>query len=709
MADDILKEAIEAFGEAEAAESDNRTAALDDLRFARLGGEWQWPDKIRKQRELEGRPCLTINKMPGFIRQVVNDARQNKPGIAVHPVEKGDEKTAEVMSGLIRSIEAQSNADIAYDTAVDFSATTGVGYIRVNLDYACDDTFDKDIIIKPVPNPFAVYGDPYSQAADSSDWMSSFVIEQMSEAAFKRKYPGAKMNDFGFGSWADGWADTSARKARVAEYWKRSETTRNLVQYTHEGAGEVAVAFEDEIERLQEQYGMIEIIGQPRPVKSFKVKQYVLTANEVISTVEWPGKYIPIIPVYGEEVNVEGKRYFRSLIRDAKDPQKMFNFWRTSATEMVALASRAPFIGPKGFAKSDPRWITANNAAHAFLEYDGPTPPAREAPPSVPVGDLQMALNSADDMKAVMGIYDASLGARSNETSGRAIMARQREGDVATFHFIDNLSRAIRHTGKILIDIIPKVYNVDRIIRTLGIDGKAEQVQLTSEAERHNPAEGIYNLTAGKYDLTVKAGPGYTTQREEARDMLTELVRANREMAPIIGDIIIELMDIPGGDKVVKRLKAMLPDQIRAAEEGENPEAQALQQQMQQLMQQGQQAIAELQDELAKAEADKSEDERKNNVEAYKAVTERLTAIGAMMTPEMIQQMVIATMQDVAETAALVPGGDMPQQMAPMMPPMEEPQFQPEMGNEIDEGQPFAMGPMEPDPMTDMGQPEGQF
>lgn len=687
MADDIVKEALEAFADAESHESDNRTAALNDLRFARLGGEWQWPDKVRTQRESEGRPCLTINKMPAFIRQVVNDSRQNKPGISVHPVEEGDEKTAEVMSGLIRSIETQSNADIAYDTAVDNSATMGFGYIRINLDYACDDTFDKDIVIKPVPNPFAVYGDPFSQSADSSDWMTAFVIEEMKEAAFKRKYPGAKVSDFSSGAWANGWCDTAAKQARVAEYWKREEIVRNLVQYTHEGAPDVQVAAEDELQRLQEQFGSLTIIGQPRPSKSYKVTQYTLTAQEELAKVDWAGKYIPIIPVYGEEVNVEGKRYFRSLIRDAKDPQQMFNFWRTMATELVALAPKSPWVGPKGSFKSDPRWATANNATHPFLEYDpvsGGAPPQRQGLPQLPAAEIQEALNASDDMKAVMGIYDASLGARSNETSGRAIMARQREGDVSTFHFIDNLSRAIRHTGKILIDLIPKVYNVDRVVRTLGVDGKAQTVQLTSEPEKHNPAEGIYNLTVGKYDLTVKTGPGYTTQREEAREMLTGLVQASKEMAPLVADIIVDLMDLPGGDKVVKRLQAMLPPEIKAAEEGANPEAQAAQAQVQQIMQQAQQAIGELQEQLAKAEADKSADEQKNNIEAYKAVTERIGAIQAMITPEFIQQMIEATMQDANETASLIPGGEMPQEMP--MPAMD-------MG---------AMAPMQPD----MGQAE---
>ena len=651
--DDIVREALDAFAAAEAHESDNRAAALDDLRFARLGGAWQWPDKVRRQREAEGRPCLTINKMPAFIRQVVNDSRQNKPAISVHPVERGDAKTAEVMSGLIRNIETMSNADVAYDTAVDCSATMGIGYIRINLDWSADDSFDKDIVIRPVPNPFAVYGDSFSQAADSSDWMSAFVVEQISEDQFARRFPGADRIDFTSAAWSgtSGWADGQEKSVRIAEYWKREEVVRKLVQYSPPGFGQVVLGWEEDLAKLRRSFGAIEVIGQPRPVKSFKVTQHVLNAVELLASEEWAGRYIPIVPVYGEEVNVEGKRHFRSLIRDARDPQQMFNYWRTMATELVALAPKAPWVGRKGTFASDPRWATANNATHAFLEYDGVEPPMRQPFTGVPAGELQEAMNASDDMKAVMGLYDASLGARSNETSGRAILARQREGDVSTFHFIDNLSRAIRHTGKILIDLIPKVYNSERMIRVLGQDGTSAQVRITDPDGVPDPAADIYNLTIGKYDLTVKAGPSYSTQREEAATMLTELIRANPQSAAILGDLIVENLDLPGGEKVVKRLQAVLPEPVRQAEQGENPQAQAAQAQVQQLTQ----ALQQLGGQLQAAQADKARDDRKLDIDAYRAVTDRFASVSAMVTPDMVRSMVIETLQDAEQTAARVP------------------------------------------------------
>lgn len=625
---DILKEALDAFRECEARETKNRAEALEDLRFARLGE--QWPEKIRKQRELEGRPVLTINRMPAFIRQVVNDSRQNKPSIRVHPVEKGDVKTAEVINGLIRNIEVISNADVAYDTAVEASVGMGFGYWRVNLDYATDDTFEKDVVIRAVPNAFSVYGDPYSQCADSSDWMTSFVIDEMPEAVFKRKFPKAANIDFQSSAWshAVGWCNPDAKVVRVAEYWRREEITRQLFGFTHAQSQGVEYAFEEELEKLQLQYGGLEIIGQ-RPVKSYKVTQHRMNGVEELDKTDWPGRYIPIVPVYGDEVNVEGERFFRSLIRDAKDPARMFNYWRTMATELVALAPKAPWVGEEGAFDNDPRWETANSQTHAYLEYKkGAQPPQRQPFAGIPAGALQEALNASDDMKSVMGLHDASLGARSNETSGRAILARQREGDVSTFHFLDNLTRAIRHTGKILIDLIPKVYNTERVIRILGEDGKPEAVQVTSEGPSR-PDEGIYNLALGKYDLTVKAGPSFTTQREEAVAMLTELVRGNGQMATVLGDIIVENMDIPGGEKVARRLQALLPPQVRAAEEGGSPEAA----QVQQITQQAQQAIGQLQQQLAEAQNDnelKREElalkREELAVKLYEAETDRLEA-----------------------------------------------------------------------------------
>jgi hypothetical protein len=656
MSDDALKEAKDAFELCAEAEAENRAAALDDLRFCRLGE--QWPDDIRRKREREGRPCLTINKLPAFVRQVVNDARQNKPAIRVRPVDDGaDPATAAVMNGLIRNIEVASDADVAYDTAVEFAVTMGFGYFRIGVEYAFEDSFDKELRIQRVANPFSVFGDPHSTAADSSDWNLAFVTELLSKELFERRWKGARpvdWEDAGYTRLQQPWLDEE--KILVAEYWTREEIDRPILLLS---SGEV-------VDRAAYENGkdLFDLLGvtvkAERTARSHRIVQRLMTGAEILEENEWAGRYIPIVPVYGDEVNVEGRRLFKSLIRDAKDAQRNFNYWRSAATELVALAPKAPFIGPKdAFTAAPEKWDTANTESWAYIEYEGAVAPQRQPFAGVPAGALQEALNSSDDMKAIVGLYDASLGARSNETSGKAILARQREGDVSTFHFIDNLSRAIRHAGRVLIDLIPLVYTPGRIVRVLGQDGRAAaNVRLGPAAPPADAAPmalgpppapmrpamaapapmpqpgpapagpapgpqpdlrqalgfdptGVYDLSAGKYDLVVEAGPSYSTKREEAASQMIELLRAFPQAAPVIGDLLAKNLDWPGAEEIADRLKALLPPQVAGADPRLQQMAAAMQQ---------------LQAKLRQLEADKSIEAAKLQVDAFEAQTSRLKA-----------------------------------------------------------------------------------
>jgi hypothetical protein len=612
--DDLLKEGREKFGLAQDAENDNRAAFEFDMRFGRH--EEQWPAEIKAQRERDGRPCLTINKLTAFSRQVVNDARQNKPSIKVHPADSGaDPDTAEVINGLIRNIEYTSNADVAYDTAVDNAVNGGWGYIRVGLDYAYDDSFDMDLTIERVANPLSVYGDPNSTEADSCDWLDAFVVDRQSQDQFKAQYGKTKtIADWDDSSW---WDETwrEQNDVLVAEWWHREESEIQIAQFLNVQTGalqtfSVPDIEEDEDIQLALAAGLLQFKRQ-RTGKTYKVEQRIMTGAEVIRVNKWAGCYIPIIPVYGDEYNIKGKRYFRSLIHPAIDAQRQFNYWRSASTELVALAPKTPFIGRKGAFNSDiDKWNTANKVSHPFLEYDGADPPQRQPLDVGPAaGALQEALNAADDMKSTIGLYDASLGARSNETSGVAINARQREGDVSTFHFIDNMTRAIRHTGRVLIDLIPKVYTGERIIRVLGEDGKPQNVPLGQQYQKTNPKTGqpmtqpqmgpngqpmngpdgnplmqpilaMHDFSVGKYDLTVQAGPSYTTQREEVVASMTALMQAYPPAAPIVGPEMIRNQDWPGAEKMADKLEAMADNQIPP--------------QVQNLIEQGKQQIADL-------------------------------------------------------------------------------------------------------------------
>lgn len=653
---DFLKDVRDKFERAAEREDGNRKRGLEDLRFARKGE--QWPSSVKKEREDEGRPCLTINKMPAFIRQVVNDARQNKPAIVVHPVDSGaDVETAEIMSGLIRNIEVSSDADVAYDTAVECAVSNSFGYFQINTRYSDDDTFAQDLVIERIANPFSVFGDPDSEAADSSDWNCAWVVTTMPRDEFERKYKGAEPVDYdalGYTGLEAPWCDGD--DVMVCAYWHREEVEKQIVQLDNGTTVDVAL-----LEARPNDFMGRSVVGSPRTVRSKKVTQYILTGAEVLETIDWPGKYIPIIPVYGDEVNVEGKRELYSLIHFSTDSQREYNYHRSAAVEMVALAPKAPFVGKTGAFDSDPNWATANTASHPYLEYDGDIMPQRQGFTGAPIGEMQLAMQANEDIKATMGLFDASLGARSNETSGRAIRARQMEGDVSTFHFIDNLTRAIRHCGRVLLDLIPKVYPTERIIRVLGQDMRPQNVQISPQAqqmmqqaqesaqqeaiafaqqfaeqerlaayqhalqERLANIQRVYDVTAGKYDLTVKVGPGYSSQREETRAELVEIIRSVPGSAQVLGPMYLRNSDWPGADEAADKIEAAM---AQANGGGENQQVQALMAKVQQLEQENQQiqnanGLKVQENQIKAAEA---------RTKAFEAETDRIRAQNERMT-----------------------------------------------------------------------------
>lgn len=621
MADkDILEDEVEAFEAAVDAESENRGRALEALRFNRLGE--QWPEKIKQDRITAQRPVLTLNHAPAFIRQVVNDSRMNRPQITVKPVDSGaDIATANVFKGLIKTIETQSKADIAYDTAVDFASSMGFGYFRVAIEYEFDDSFDKGLRIKAVENPFSVYGDPYAKGADSEDWNRAFITDLMTMDDFKAKYKGAEAVDWtssGYDGLKQPWREDD--QILLAESWCREEVPRRILLLS-----DGSIVGEDEYKTGKDYFMQMGLtVKNSRMSKSHKVTQRIMTGAEILEENDWAGHYIPIIPIYGEEVNVEGKRHFFSLTHHAMDAMRMHNYWRTTATEVVALAPRMPFIGEEGaFDVDTEKWQTANTENWSYVQYKkgkGPPPQRQPIDSSGAAGSMQQAMAATDDMKAIIGLYDASLGNRSNETSGIAINSRKHEGDVSTFHIQDNLSRGMRHTGVVLVDLIPLVYGNRQILRILGDDGTEATVQQATQdrpvpqgqpAQPPQPSpqqqmqgtnssplihqstgqEHVYDLGVGKYDVVVDTGPSFTTRREQIAQEMMEFLKAFPQAAPVVGDIFVKELDWPQGDEIAKRLSAMLPPQAAG---GLPPEVQAMMSQGQKMIQMLQQKTQQL-------------------------------------------------------------------------------------------------------------------
>lgn len=649
----VLKEARDRLALCVKHDAENRRESADDHRFA-AGEQWDAADR-RMREQVEQRPCLTINKLPAFIHQVVNEQRQNRPSIKVHPVDSGaDVETAEVIEGAIKYIEYNSNADAAYDTAVQHATIGGFGYFRLGTDYCDEESFDQDIKLYRVQNPFSVYIDPFAVEADASDMMFAFVTELVPRAEFKQQYPDAQAASAD--SLSVGMGDTSVvwmsdDSVRVAEYYRIATKKATLCRLN---TGQDI--FKDELPNPLPE-GIT--IDKTRSSEKRTVEWFKITGADVLERTVIPCKWIPVFPVWGDECIVDGRIRRNGMVRWAKDPQRMYNFWMTSATEEVALRPKTPFIGAVGqFDTAKKAWQNANKRSYSFIEYDPidvngtlAPPPARQQMADVPTGVLAMAMHANDNIKATTGIFDASLGAHGNETSGRAILARQKEGDVSNMHFADNLARAIRHAGRCILSMIPSVYDTQRIMRILGPDQKMDTVPVNAPNVNAEPDESgaiktvLNDLTVGKYDVTISTGPSYTTQRAEAVDAMMQLGQSWPQLWAVAGDKIIRAMDWPDADEIADRVAKTLPPGLNDEEKDQGP--QQLPPQVQQALQSAAQEIQQLQQALQEASSGMAAKQLDAQVRAHVAELQQNTAI-------QVAQINAESRQDVAELTGLV-------------------------------------------------------
>ena len=620
-----LKECVEA-------ESTERAKMLDDLRFCTLD---QWPADIRKEREndLENgpRPCLTIDKINQYIVQVVNDLRQGKPGINVRPQDdQSDVETAKILKGLIRNIEDQSNADIAYATAGESACKIGLGYWRITTEYVSEDSFDQEIFIRSIPNTFSVYLGRHTQP-DGSDAQRAYIVETMALEDFKTEYPKAKYKPAEF----EGIGDTLS-------YWRTDETVTVVEEFTIEHTLEELLFLADGTTISRADYdkwpedvaGAKPTIQNERTNTKHALKWRKLTGVEVLEKRDLPGKYIPIVEVIGRESHIEGKRILWGLVRPAKDSLRMFNYWASTLTEKMALAPKTPFVGAKGqFEGMEERWKKANRVNFSYLEYNaidvnGNAIPAPQRQGATPIEAAYMNYMRVieHDVQTALGMFKAAIGETESQQSGRAILALQRESDTGTYHFGANLGVSIRHTGRIIVDMIPHYYDTRRIVRILGEDGEVSTAQIDPaqiEARRQiqtpNGLQNIYNPGVGKYDVAITVGPSYNTKRMEAAATLTEVVKSQPQMMPLIGDLLFRSLDFPYSDQIAQRLKKMLPPALRDDEGAPVPPkamaqiaqltqgAQALKLKLDETMQENQQLKAKSAEGMAKVQVQSQE------------------------------------------------------------------------------------------------------
>jgi len=597
--DSFLIEMRERFDRCLESDSTQRAEAVEDVKFALVPGN-QWDAALKAKRKK--RPCYEFNRLRQSVKQVVNEIRKNRPSIKVRAVDSGaDKDTAETLNGLVRNIESVSNADTAYATAALMAGCGGFGAWRVTTDYADDSAFEQDIFIKEIRNPFSVYFDPAAQEWDRRDGLYCFVTNLISRDEFKTRWPDAEITDFESGApeWYQNWYMED--KVRIAEYWCKKPATKTICLMS---TGETLDKAEVE-PVLDELAAAGKTIVREREVKCYKIYQHLVSGEgDLEPPTEWAGKYIPIVPVWGELINVGGQDLYSGMVRHSKDPARAYNFHRTAMIEQAANMPLAPYmVTPEQIKGYETIWGESSAENFPYLPFN-PDPrmpggmPARVQPPTPNVAALEIARLDAEDIKATTGIFDASLGAKSNETSGRAILARQQEGDTANFDITDNLARAIKFTGDIIVDLAPKIYDTQRIVRIIGEDGAEKSVKLYEEVQDQQTGQmvKVNDLGRGRYDVAVTVGPSYATARMEAADQLLAIAQGNKD--PAIGLLltrfIVKNMDMPGASELEKPIKKMLIAQGLLEPEG--PE-EAPQQQGPNPMQQAQMA-----QEAAKAE-----------------------------------------------------------------------------------------------------------
>lgn len=649
---DIIDTAVKRMCEAVDWDGDNRIEAKNDLEH--LAG-MQWPEEVKEEREADGRPCLTINRLPQFVRQVTGDLRRLNPAIKVLPGD-GDtgKEDADLIASVIRGIEYDSKASNAYEAAAESAASCGFGHFRILTEYESDNSFNQVIRIKRIHNPFAVYWDPSARESTREDANWCFITESMPKEDFEAAYPNASSVGVEVEGNTDGlenWHEDG--KVIVAEYYWKEPKTKTIALMAD------GTVVEDPIKGMN--------YVKERKVEGHEVKWAKISGRDVLEKPRTiPCKYIPVVSVTGEEIYVGDELIRTSVIRFARDPQQMYNYWRSASTEMVALQPKAPFLVTANQIKGyESQWAAANDSNDPYLPYNpdnkAPGPPQRSMPPIPSQGMFQEIMQAEGDMKAVTGIYDAALGNGSNEKSGVAIRQRQMESDISTSIYSDNLAKAITHCGNILVDMIPRIYDTFRSVPVVREDDTEEVIQVNGIAidQNYQPVP-VNPLRKGRYNVRVSVGPNYSTRRQEAADGMLNFVQSFPQAGAVAGDLIAKAMDWPDAEKIADRLEKTLPPQFRSMEDLTPEEQQQMQAAMQQ-EQAAQMAQAQQQEvEMRKAGAEAVEaeaDAEKARAEAMEANLELAAKDGSLNAAisQIVQQEVARAIQQMASQQGYAP------------------------------------------------------
>lgn len=583
--DPVVRRMLDNFKLSEDADSENRKNGLAALKFRR-GGKDQWDDKVYSLFGEQNKPRDSYNQIPQFVHRITNDMRINMPQTRFNSGTNGQEEVAEIYEDLARAIQHTSEAEVAYDIAADNQVTIGWGYWRYVTEYENDHSFDQIIKIVAIPNAFTIYDDPNILCQDFSDRKFLIQVCDMPLAEFnseyKKEYGANELKSIGDSTPA--WATDNT--VRVAEYWEVTMERKTL--------------FRDE-------FGQITDVQPEGPVQSRevdvpKVNWYKCTACEKLDEKEWQGKYIPYVRASGETLVVDGKVYYSGIVEGMIASQRQYNYWMNSATEMVALAPKAPFIAALGQLEGlEKIWDNANIKNYPYLPYKPTTINGTLAPPpsrmnsGADIGAMMALVNQAQqNFYVTTGIYPAALGQPSSEKSGRAILARQNEGNVSTFHFQDNMARALRFGGRILADLFPKIYDGSRNIKLLKEDRTKWEARINAPfVDPATKQQKMLDMTAGTYEVAVTTGASYATKRMEMSESMIQMAQADPNIMRVAGPEIVRSMDWPGADVIADALERALPPELQKPAEGEE-----IPPQVRQRLMQAEQIIGQLQQQL---------------------------------------------------------------------------------------------------------------
>lgn len=578
---DLLQTARARYEKAIEADRENREQAVDDLRF--LAGE-QWEAEVVQERKDDQRPVITNDRLSQVVKQIVGDFRQNRPSIHVRPVDdKADKQTADVHTGLIRHIQAASDAMVSYQHGVECAAGCGIGHFRVVTAYSSNDTFDQDIRIRRIADPLSVVWDPGAVDPVRADARYCFVEQSLDRESYKARYPDSTVAEWPSEAQAFAWTGdwVSRDTVRVAEYWTVTPQKRTIARLLDDTVLDITELKPTDEGFYADTNGQALEIRQTRQVWRNKVEMRIINGAEVLEgPFEWAGTMIPIIPVTGEEIFIGPRRVRMSAIRRGKDPQKMHNYFVSAQTELMASQPISPWmVTAKNIEGYEAVWKDANRRRLAYLPHtpdpaNNGIPPQRNTPPMASAGLFAEAERSAQAIEPATAMYKAAIGAPSNEKSGRAIRERREASDTANYLFADNAARAIRRCGEILIELVPQIYDTPRTVRILNEDESVEIVEINRPFVTKKGEKLLHDLSTGEYDVTVTIGPTYATKREEAADTLLEFMRIlPPQQAVMVTDLVAKNMDWPEAREIARRFRRTLPPGLVEPEEGEEPPA----------------------------------------------------------------------------------------------------------------------------------------